>query len=76
MQFLKENFSFLFLIIKWILALTVWMMAFAVLRKGQPKMMGTLSSPPVSKTTMSLGTYDCPTRMIASLRTPLGEQSD
>jgi hypothetical protein len=25
---------------------------------------------------MSLGTYDCPTRMIASLRTPLGEQSD
>ena len=35
--------------------------AFVVLRKGQPKMMGALSSPSISKTTKSLGTYDCPT---------------
>ena len=34
--------------------------AFVVLRKSQPKMMGALSSPPISKTTKSTGTYDCP----------------
>jgi hypothetical protein len=45
---------------------------FVVLRKGQPKMMGALSSPPISRTTKSTGTYDCPTRMMASSRIPLG----
>ena len=46
--------------------------AFVVLTKGRPKMMGALSSPPVSRTTKSIGTYDCPTQIMASLRTPLG----
>ena len=45
---------------------------FAVLKKGRPRMMGALSSPPISKTTRSMGTYDCPTRTMASSRTPLG----
>jgi hypothetical protein len=48
------------------------MMAFVVLRKGQPKMIGALSSPPISKTTKSTGMYDCPTHIIASSRIPLG----
>ena len=42
------------------------MMALAVLRKGRPKIMGALTSPPVSKTTKSMGIYDCPTQIIAS----------
>ena len=49
------------------------MMVFAVLRKGQPKMMGALSSP-VSKTTKAMGIYDYPTRIMASSRTPLGSR--
>jgi hypothetical protein len=32
-----------------------------VLMKGRPKMMGALSSPPISRTTKSMGTYDRPT---------------
>ena len=43
-----------------------------VLRKGQPRMMGALLSPPISRTTKSTGTYGCPTRMMASSRTLLG----
>jgi hypothetical protein len=35
--------------------------AFMVLMKGRPKMMGALSSPPISRTTKSMGTYDRPT---------------
>ena len=35
---------------------------FTVLRKDLPKIMGALTSPPVSRTTKSTGTYDCPTR--------------
>jgi hypothetical protein len=48
------------------------MMVFAVLRKGHPKMMGVLSSPPISRTTKSMETYDYPTQMMASSRIPLG----
>ena len=61
MRFLKENFSFLSLIVKQILALSTQMMAFTVLRKGWPKIMGALTSPSVSKTTKSMGIYDYPT---------------
>ena len=49
-------------------------MAFVVLKKGRPRMMGALSSPPISKTTKSMETYDCPTRTMASSRTPLGSR--
>ena len=49
-------------------------MAFAVLRKGWPKIMDALTSPPISKTTKSTGTYDCPTRTMASSRAPLGSR--
>jgi hypothetical protein len=48
------------------------MMAFMVLRKGRPKIMGAVTSPPISKTTKSTGTYDCPTRTMASSKTSLG----
>jgi hypothetical protein len=41
-------------------------------RNGRPKMIGDFSSRPVSTTTKSTGTYDCPTLMIASSRTPSG----
>ena len=49
-------------------------MAFAVLRKGWPKIMGALTSPPIFKTTKSTGTYDCPTWTMESSRTPLGSR--
>ena len=71
MRFLKENF-FLSLIVKQILALSAYMMAFAVLTKGRSKIMGALTSPPVSKTTKSTGTFDCPTRTMVYSKTPLG----
>ena len=41
---------------------------------GAQEMMGALSSPPVSKTTKSTRTYDCPTQTMASSRTPLGSR--
>jgi hypothetical protein len=67
---LNENFSFLSLMEKTILACFAQMMALAVHRNGHPKIIGALSSPPVSTTTKSIGTYDYPTRMTASSRTP------
>ena len=72
MRFLKENLSFLSLIVKQILALSTQMMAFAMFRKGQPKIIGALTSPPVSRITKSMRTYDCPTQTMTSSRTPLG----
>jgi hypothetical protein len=46
------------------------MMALAMHRNGRSKIIGALSSPPVSMTMKSIRTYDCPTRMTASSRTP------
>jgi hypothetical protein len=53
---LNENFSFLSLMEKTILACFAQMMALAVHRNGHPKIIGALSSPPVSTTTKSIGT--------------------
>jgi hypothetical protein len=48
------------------------MIAFAMLRKGQPKIMDALIYPLVSKTTKSAGTYEHSTRTQMSLRIHLG----
>jgi hypothetical protein len=45
---------------------------FCMLRKGWPKIMGALASPPIFKTTKSMGTYDYPIRTMVSSRTLLG----
>jgi hypothetical protein len=48
------------------------MMALAVLRNGFPKMMGALSSPPVSITMKSTHRAECPTPTRTFSRIPLG----
>jgi hypothetical protein len=54
---LNENFSFLSLMERTILACSAKMMALAMHRNGHPKIIDALSSPPVSTTMKSTGTY-------------------
>jgi hypothetical protein len=48
-----------------------YMIALAVFKNGRPKMMGDFSSPPISITTKSAGTYELPIRTHMSSKIPL-----
>jgi hypothetical protein len=56
--------------LKQILEVLAYMIALAVFKNGRPKMIGDLSSPPVSITTKSAETYKLPTRTPMSSRIP------
>jgi hypothetical protein len=57
--------------LKQILAVLAYMIAPAVFKNGHPKMMGDFSSPHVSITIKSAGTYELPTHTHISSRIPL-----